>query len=91
MSDDEEREPNVAVLRADPGLKTKQGFWETPRHIGILMGVVAAVAGALGFRFGREAMPVATPVTTQLAPGVVVAPGTPGKQSTFVAAGDESR
>ena len=54
ISDDEEREPKVAVMRADLGLKTKQGFWETPRTIGILMGVVAAIAGTLGFRFGRE-------------------------------------
>ena len=61
-------------MRADLGLKTKQGFWETPRNIGILLGVVAAIAGALGFRFGREPTPVAPPVIIQLAPGVVVAP-----------------
>ncbi len=71
---DEEWELRMAVMRADLGLKTKQAFWETPRNIGILIGVVAALAGALGFKLGQMPPQGQAPVIIQLAPGVAVAP-----------------
>ncbi len=44
-------------MRADLDLKAKQGFWETPRNIGILLGVAAAIAGGLGFKIGQNSPP----------------------------------
>jgi hypothetical protein len=46
------------TMRADLTLKTKQGFWETPRHIAILLGttaaIFAAVFGVLGYKLGSQ-------------------------------------
>jgi hypothetical protein len=43
-----------ALTEIDILLKRRQAFWETPRNIAILLGVVAAVAGGLGFHFGSQ-------------------------------------
>ncbi len=55
--DELERQLRMALMRADLGLKQKQGFWETPRNIAILVGAVAAlvatVAGMAGYRAGQ--------------------------------------
>jgi hypothetical protein len=36
----------------------KRDFWETPRNIVALLTAVAAIAGVLGFKFGRQPAPV---------------------------------
>lgn len=52
------------LLDLDIKLRRKQDIWEHPRNIILL---VAAIAGALGFRFGRETPPPA-PIIIQLPP-----------------------
>jgi anti-sigma-K factor RskA len=47
----------LELMRMDLSLKTKQAFWETPRNIAILPATVAAVAGALGYKFGQSPQP----------------------------------
>ena len=42
---------------ADLNLRRKQDIWEHPRNIVLLVAATAAIAGALGFRFGREPQP----------------------------------
>ena len=58
MSDLTEDELKVAVMKADLYLKTRQGWWETPRNLAIIIGVVAAlfgtVTGILGFKLGSQ-------------------------------------
>jgi hypothetical protein len=58
MSDLTEDELRVAVMKADLYLKTRQGWWETPRNMAIIIGVVAAlfgtVTGILGFKLGSQ-------------------------------------
>jgi hypothetical protein len=55
MTEDELR---VALMRADLYLKSQQGWWETPRNLAIIIGVVAALFGAitgiLGFKLGQQ-------------------------------------
>lgn len=46
----------VALMQADLSLKRKQGFWETPRNLAIILGtglaIVTAVGSVAGWRFG---------------------------------------
>ena len=51
---------------ADLSLRRRQDFWETPRNIILLVAATAAIAGALGFKFGREPQP--PPVIINLPP-----------------------
>lgn len=45
-------------MKADLYLKTQQGWWETPRNMAIIIGVVAALFGAitgvLGYKLGSQ-------------------------------------
>jgi hypothetical protein len=76
LTEAEERDLKVAVMKADLDLKQKQGFWETPRNIAILVGAAAAfsgaVSGALGFKIGQST-PAAQTIILQLAPGTTIA------------------
>jgi hypothetical protein len=53
-----ENELKLALMKADLYLKTKQGWWETPRNMAIIIGVVAALFGAvtgiLGYKLGSQ-------------------------------------
>jgi hypothetical protein len=62
-NDDEKRQLELELLAADLKLRRKQEFWETPRNIAILVGVVAAIAAAIGFWFGRRFTPPMPPLT----------------------------
>jgi len=82
ISDDEERELRIEIMRADLDLKTKQATWETPRNIAILAGTVAAIAGVLagvaGYKIGQNAAPsqiILQPGAIQITP----APAPPGR------------
>jgi hypothetical protein len=61
LTDDEEKQLNQELLMSDVRLRRKQEFWETPRNIGILLGVVAALVGAgagvLGYKIGQTPAP----------------------------------
>jgi hypothetical protein len=61
MTEDEERELRIAIMQADLLLKSKQGFWETPRNIALIVAAVAAIAGVLGFKLGQHEPPPAPP------------------------------
>ncbi len=75
ISEEAERDLKVALMQADLVLKTRQGFWETPRNLIIGAAALAAVAGALGFKLGQSQPPVAPQtIGLQLAPGVQVVP-----------------
>ena len=54
MSDLTEDELKVALMKADLLLKTRQGFWETPRNLAIIVGAVAAIAVLIGFKLGSQ-------------------------------------
>lgn len=54
MSDISEADLKRLLTETDILLKRKQAFWETPRNIAVLIGVVAALAGALGFQVGSR-------------------------------------
>ena len=54
MSDLTEDELKVALMKADLLLKTRQGFWESPRNLAIVVGAVAAIAGLIGFKLGSQ-------------------------------------
>jgi hypothetical protein len=58
MDDYIERDLKLELMRMDIALKQKQGFWETPRNIAILLGTVsafvAAVFGAAGYKLGSQ-------------------------------------
>jgi len=57
LTEDEERaeyDLRMEVMQLDKALKAKQGFWETPRNLAILIGAVAAIAGVLGFKLGSQ-------------------------------------
>jgi len=54
MSDLTEDELKVALMKADLLLKTRQGFWESPRNLAIIVGAVAAIAGLIGFKLGSQ-------------------------------------
>lgn len=54
MTDEEFRDVQVDLMRADLDLKRKQSFWETPRNIALLLTAVAGVAGFLGFKLGSQ-------------------------------------
>ena len=69
MTDDEEKQLRRELLAADLELRRKQGFWETPRNIAILLGVVAAIAAAIGFWLGREAAPPPAPHASPVSHG----------------------
>jgi hypothetical protein len=73
MTDDEEKEWKQELLMADVNLRRKQDFWETPRNIAILVGVVAAlfsaVAGLAGYKFGSTPQTI---IQLQLPPGTTV-------------------
>lgn len=40
------------LLRLDILLRKKQAWWETPRNFAILLGVLAALFSALGYKIG---------------------------------------
>jgi len=48
----------MAVMRADLALKTRQAFWETPRNLaiigGVLIALVGTAAGIVGFKLGQQ-------------------------------------
>lgn len=73
ISEDEERELKVALMRADITLKQKQAFWETPRNLVLIIGALVAlfsiISGVLGYKIGQ------TPSQTI----VIQMPATPGK------------
>jgi hypothetical protein len=52
MSDAERQDLKDQLLMADLTLKTRQGFWETPRNIAILVGAAVAISGVLGYKIG---------------------------------------
>lgn len=56
-----EEELRRELLEMDVELRRKQAFWETPRHIAILLGAVAAivatVAGLAGYKIGSTPPP----------------------------------
>lgn len=62
-------------MKADLLLKTKQGFWEAPRNMAIIIGVVAAllgtVTGILGFKLGQQPP---HPIVVQLQGPLAVVP-----------------
>ncbi len=57
MSDDIREKLELQQMEIDVLLKRRQAFWETPRNIALLMAAVAAVAGALGYKFGSQPSP----------------------------------
>ncbi len=48
-------------MAADLKLKTKQGFWETPRKVAIIMGttvaVISTIVGVLSYQAGQKSQP----------------------------------
>jgi hypothetical protein len=56
-------------MRADLDLKVKQGWWETPKAIALIVAATAAifstVAGLAGYKFGQ----------TSTAPTIIFQPG----------------
>ena len=58
MSDLTQDELKVALMKADLLLKTRQGFWETPRNMAVIIGVIAAlfggIAGLVGYKIGSQ-------------------------------------
>jgi hypothetical protein len=46
----------------------KPGFWETPRNIAILLGVVAAIAAVVGYEIGHLAQYRPQQIIIQLPP-----------------------
>jgi hypothetical protein len=58
MSDLTEDELRVAVMKVDLLLKRRQAFWENGRNMSIIIGVVAALFGAitgiLGYKLGSQ-------------------------------------
>jgi hypothetical protein len=54
MSDLTEDELRVAVMKVDLLLKRRQGFWETPRNIALIVAAAAALAGLVGFKLGSQ-------------------------------------
>jgi hypothetical protein len=79
VTDDEERELRIALMQADLLLKSKQGFWETPRNIALIVAAAAGIAGVLGFKLGqREPLPQPPQIIFQ--PGSIqVLPAPPTK------------
>jgi hypothetical protein len=65
LSDEDERELKVELMRADLALKQKQAFWETPRNIALLVAAAAGVAGVLGFKLGQVS-PTNQPIIIQV-------------------------
>jgi hypothetical protein len=61
LTDDEEKQLRQELLMVDLDLRRKQGFWETPRNIAILLGATAAIVGAaagfVGFKIGQTPAP----------------------------------
>jgi hypothetical protein len=54
MNDLTEDELRVAVMKVDLLLKRRQGFWETPRNLALIIAAVAAIAGVIGFKLGSQ-------------------------------------
>lgn len=58
MSDLSEDDLRRAVLKVDLLLKRRQAFWESPRNLAVIVGVLVAVVGALaglvGFQIGHR-------------------------------------
>ena len=54
LTDDQEKQIRQGLLMVGLDLRGKQGFWETPRNIAILLAAVAAIAGAVGFQIGQS-------------------------------------
>lgn len=66
MSDDLKEKLIVEQLVVDILLKRRQGFWETPRNLVLIVAAAAAVAGTLGYHIGAQ--PVPPPVVINLPP-----------------------
>jgi len=53
-----EEDLRKAMLKVDLLLKRRQAFWETPRNLAIILGVVVALvgtaAGIVGFQIGTR-------------------------------------
>jgi hypothetical protein len=82
VTGDEERELRGLLMQADLDLKRKQGFWETPRNLAILLGsvtaITAALAGLAGYKIGSQ--PPAPPPQIIFQPGSIqVLPAAPAK------------
>lgn len=45
------------LLRLDVLLRKKQAWWEHPRNFAILLGVLAALSSALGYKIGSAPLP----------------------------------
>jgi hypothetical protein len=72
MTDDEEKEWKQELLMADVNLRRKQDIWEHPRNIALLVGVAAAVAGAVCFKLGQIPPPPPIIIQLQMPPGTTV-------------------
>jgi hypothetical protein len=59
---------------ADLDLRRKQGFWETPRNIAVLIGATAAIAGVLGYKIGREPPAAPQPIVITVQPPAMPQP-----------------
>jgi len=80
VTDEEERELRRLLMQADLDLKRKQGFWETPRNIALIVAAAVGIAGVLGFKLGQHE-PLATQPQIIFQPGSiqVLPPATPAK------------
>jgi hypothetical protein len=58
MTDEQELQLRIDVMKADLSLKTRQSFWETPKAVAIIVATTAAVfsavAGFAGYKLGSQ-------------------------------------
>ncbi len=56
MTDAERQDLKDQLLMADLSLKTRQGYWENPRNLAIILGtavaITAGIFGVLGYKIG---------------------------------------
>ena len=78
MTDAERLDLKDQILMADLLLKTRQGVWETPRKIAIIVAASVGIAGVLGFKLGqKEPLPPAPPQIIFQPGSIVVQPAPP--------------